>query len=319
MNMRSKPGHTTTAPWCWQEKTVLRAIDSHYRDAPRERPSKSYTLAVYLALAWTASDRHADRFCVSQGRLADRAGCSERTAASALRLLEYLGCIAVRPRFDDRTGGQRASEFELVAMPAAKSGCADRGDLHDKRSHNPPAHDAPPRMHVVQPGAEPGARLIEESPVLEKSLKSKDDDVRGYGLPGRAGPSEDGMGELYTRFIRNIYQKPLREMWVNLLPIKEAGGLLEEMVEKAASTALANLDGYLRLRYIHDFRSVDTRKLARAGVERRLRPTPVSPAEAASETAHIAARMLEAHFAGCRPRGEDNDAGGEGHKWIMTQ
>ena len=100
-------------PWCWQEKSVWRSVNMFYEENPAAKPAKPYTLAIYLALTWTASDRQNDRFTASIKRLSVRAGCSERTASKALSLLMTLGIIDVRNRFAPVNNRQFTSKYEL--------------------------------------------------------------------------------------------------------------------------------------------------------------------------------------------------------------
>jgi hypothetical protein len=76
------------APFCWQEKAVLRQIR-------QECPKYGPTLAIYHALTEVASDKQSDTFQTTHEWISNLAGFSTRTVIRRLPELVRLGLIQI--------------------------------------------------------------------------------------------------------------------------------------------------------------------------------------------------------------------------------
>ena len=83
---------TKDGPFAWLGKTELRLI----ADACDGRKDRAHVLAVYLALAWFASDKQSAAFSETIARIAERAGVSYRKAADVLDFLDRLAVVAIK-------------------------------------------------------------------------------------------------------------------------------------------------------------------------------------------------------------------------------
>lgn len=102
-----------SAPFCWQEKLVMRRLRAHY-DGPRFS-HRSTAIAIYQALTEIASNQNSQneaRAFVRQ--LGAMAGCSDRTAQRYIREFETIGLVITRHnRIDERTN--TANTYCLVS------------------------------------------------------------------------------------------------------------------------------------------------------------------------------------------------------------
>ncbi|MEI7733754.1 MAG: hypothetical protein WCO56_29585 [Verrucomicrobiota bacterium] len=120
-----------TAPFCWQDKRVLRLIREHL-----DRSKVTSSLAVYLALTEHASNKESESFQVSIGHIATLAGCGERTVKDRLNDLRNMSliqttCPALRT----------ALTFKLLPTQDALStpdGCRTLGNNRPTQGDNRP-------------------------------------------------------------------------------------------------------------------------------------------------------------------------------------
>jgi len=105
-----------SAPFCWQEKTVMRKLRAHYTGAIFSH--RATAIAIYQALTEVASNQNSQneaRAFVRQ--LAELAGCSDRTAQRYIREFEEIGLVVThRNRLDERTN--LANTYSLVSSTA---------------------------------------------------------------------------------------------------------------------------------------------------------------------------------------------------------
>ena len=131
MSTRSR---TPEPPYCWQNKEVLRRIESAHGD----RTDKAHALAVYVALTWFASDIGDELFTIERSRIAERAGVSYRKAADVLKLLESLGVIGIKANMIQGSKEQGPCTYTLgtpcprLGMDENFAPCREEEEEHKK-------------------------------------------------------------------------------------------------------------------------------------------------------------------------------------------
>jgi hypothetical protein len=88
----------------WQSKPAMDLILAN-------APSPALTLAVYGAFSRVASDLAKEEFQVSKSRIGNLSGCSVRTVAKCIKVLELLQLLYVMPQFHY---GKKASVYQMT-------------------------------------------------------------------------------------------------------------------------------------------------------------------------------------------------------------
>lgn len=107
--------------FAWLAKSSLTFVQESFS----ESNNVASALAVYLALAWLASDHADTTFQASKGLIAYRAGVSIRTAGDVLKKLEGIGLVRVE-RQTARSGYPDAPNY--YTLLAVGNSCLPVGD-----------------------------------------------------------------------------------------------------------------------------------------------------------------------------------------------
>ncbi len=118
---------TDEAPFCWQNKRVLRLITETFAESNQAASARS----VYLAMTEIASDLQAETFIAGIADIARRAGVSYKTVDRLLGGLVALGVIAVRRRATAAGSGRikAPSEYTLLSIGLSNSSSIRLSDL----------------------------------------------------------------------------------------------------------------------------------------------------------------------------------------------
>ena len=125
------PRSIQDGPFLWMGKFDLRRI----ADACDSRADRAHVFAVYLALAWFASDRQSETFSETKSKIAERAGLSYRKTSDVLNLLARLGVVGVSESFIHGTKERGPNTYTLgtaclrSSTPCLRLGTASNSDL----------------------------------------------------------------------------------------------------------------------------------------------------------------------------------------------
>jgi hypothetical protein len=115
---------TRNAPFCWQEKALLRQLRAYYSGDRLKRRTTAF--AVYLVLTEIASDQYGQAQATAFIKeIGDRLGASETTVKDYLRDFETLGIVRVERRMvEERVN--TANTYYLLTAPERGGGSAER-------------------------------------------------------------------------------------------------------------------------------------------------------------------------------------------------
>lgn len=115
---------TRNAPFCWQEKAILRQLRTYYAGDRLKRRTTAF--AVYLVLTEIASDQYGQAQATAFIKdICDRVGASETTVKDYLRDFETLGIVRVERRMvEERVN--TANIYYLLTAPEQGGGSVER-------------------------------------------------------------------------------------------------------------------------------------------------------------------------------------------------
>jgi hypothetical protein len=102
------------APWCWQQKHVLRMITDAFSESEQAASARS----LYVALTELASDNGSETFTVTKALIAHKAGLSVSTVQRVLKGFEQLGVVHIEGQFAERNSGaiRAPNTYMLLAL-----------------------------------------------------------------------------------------------------------------------------------------------------------------------------------------------------------
>jgi hypothetical protein len=161
---------TRNAPFCWQEKALLRQLRAYYSGDRLKRRTTAF--AVYLVLTEIASDQYGQAQATAFVKeIGDRLGASETTVKDYLRDFETLGIVRVERRMvEERVN--TANTYYLLTAP--ERGVGRRSDPPGRRRPN----------HLGRPSDPPGRPT---APNVKNSRSTMDHQKKRSGSPARNG------------------------------------------------------------------------------------------------------------------------------------
>ena len=161
----SPRGKKPLSPYCWQQKAALRIIR-----AEPTLPSPAFTLLVYFALTWEASDKQSDTFTAHKNYIATKCGISKRKTEGCFLELEKLKLLHIHRQ---KTPGKKSNEINVytlqkVAHPVRKGSRTETSSFHagkEKKSLSDSSKvnnkiETPSSLGGTALGAQPPARGV---------------------------------------------------------------------------------------------------------------------------------------------------------------